>query len=413
MAESARETEVWPPLQFISNNDLDMEKENVFNRSGPRFSFPSEFPYEFDAFGPNSSLCSPVGSVAGSTETESSDEDDFFAGLTRRLTQSSLQETQKLTAPSLLPNKPERVLAGSPQSTLSGIGSWSGRSGGSSNGSPNCPSQGPSPPTTPFGNDNNTWDLIYAAAGQVARLKMSDESLKYNYQNRVLLPPLKSSTPSAAKGCNFGVYSNQSLSHTLPETTQFQHVRQDQMLKTQRAASIWLKQQQVKDGWSTQQNRHEHPIQARGRSDCFENGRCGRPLFVPQSAWPSIQAPQQSQQPRQNGLGRRPVLPGGSGARRECNGTGVFLPRRYSSAPDIRKKTSCPTVIVPAKVVQALNLNLDDMSGHAQVRLNACFASDQDAVMVRGNGLLTQQRGNLRPVGSLSHEIRLPQEWTY
>lgn len=289
-------------------------------------------------------------------------------------------------------SSPKRVLAGSPQSTLSGIGSWSGRSGGSSNGSPNCPSQGPSPPTTPFGNDNNTWALIYAAAGQVARLKMSDESLKYNYQNRVLLPPLKSSTPSAAKGCNFGVYSNQSLSHTLPETTQvsclrilqtviwgtrglilclasennekgfwgnrllklfcshynprgllvlqFQHVRQDQMLKTQRAASIWLKQQQVKEGWSTQQNRHEHPIQARGRSDGFENGRCGRPLFVPQSAWPSIQAPQQSQQPRQNGLGRRPVLPGGSGARRECNGTGVFLPRRYSSAPDIRKKTS-------------------------------------------------------------------------
>jgi hypothetical protein len=37
---------------------------------------------------------------------------------------------------------------------------------------------------------------------------------------------------------------------------------------------------------------------------------------------------------------------------------------------------ACPTVIVPAKVVQALNLNFDDMGGHAQPRFNTGFASD-------------------------------------
>jgi len=37
---------------------------------------------------------------------------------------------------------------------------------------------------------------------------------------------------------------------------------------------------------------------------------------------------------------------------------------------------ACPTVIVPAKVVQALNLNFDDMGGLAQPRFNSGFASD-------------------------------------
>ena len=52
------------------------------------FGFPSEFPYEFDAVGTE-----PVDS--GSTGTESSDDEDFFAGLTRRLSHTSLNETRK------------------------------------------------------------------------------------------------------------------------------------------------------------------------------------------------------------------------------------------------------------------------------------------------------------------------------
>ena len=88
-------------------------------------------------------------------------------------------------------------MSGSPQSTLSGIGSWS------SNGSPAAPSsQVPSPPTTPFGGQNDTWDLIYAAAGQVARLKMNsvDGAAKFGNNNgRGLLGP--PSTPSPSLPC--------------------------------------------------------------------------------------------------------------------------------------------------------------------------------------------------------------------
>lgn len=419
MGESVGYPKVRLPSQFLTNDDPLMDKEN-FNRSGvkagfaPGFSFPTEFPYEFDSFGPNSSLSSPVGSVAGFTETESSDEEEFFAGLTRRLTQFSLNETPKLAVkPSLPQNKPEWVRARSPQSTLSGIGSWSGRSAVSSNGSPNGPSQVPSPPTTPFGANNDTWDLIYAAAGQVARLKMSGESPKYNYQSRGLLAPPKTTTPtSAANSCSFGLYSNQNLTHNPTQTTQFQHVSQDQVLKSQRV-SIWERQQEAKVGWSTQQHQQEQQIQCRVRNTGHESGRCGRPLGLPQSAWPSLQAQQQNQLPRHNGSGTLAVFLGGSGAKRESAGTGVFLPRRYNSAPECCKKTACPTVIVPAKVVQALNLNFDDMSGHAQPRFNTGLATDHDAVVARANALLMQQRRSLRPEGALNHEIRLPQEWTY
>lgn len=420
MAESVRQPELWLPSQFLTEEDALMDKENL-NKNGlkPSLSFPTEFPYEFDSFGSNSALSSPVESVAGSTETESSDEEDFFAGLTRRLTQSTLYETQKLAVPSFSHTKPEWVTAGSPQSTLSGIGSWSGRSGVSSNGSPNGPSQYPSPPTTPFGAQNDTWDLIYAAAGQVARLKMCGESQKYNIQSRGLLTLPKTNSTSAPKPCNYGLYPNQSLTHNLPQTTQFQHVKPQ-------CASIWGRQQ-VKVGLSpsstptptpTQQHQREPQSQTQSRvrsSTGFESGRNGRTLGLSQSAWPSLQAQNQNQVPNHNGPSMRTVVLGGSSSvKRECAGTGVFLPRRYNNPTDSRKKTSCPTVLVPAKVVQALNLNFDDLNGHAQPRFLTGFASEHDAIMARRNALLAaQQRRSLRAEGALNHEVHLPQEWTY
>lgn len=123
---------------------------------------------------------------------------------------------------------------------------------------------------------------------------------------------------------------------------QSQHVRQDQVLKPQCAASIWGRQYQEKAGWST---RNQQELQSRNcaRNTVFESGRCGpcgRPVStVPLSAWPSPHSQPQHQPPRHTGPGNRAVVLGGSGGKRECAGTGVFLPRRYGSSPDIRKKT--------------------------------------------------------------------------
>eukprot|EP00258_Populus_trichocarpa_P006959 XP_002311195.2 uncharacterized protein LOC7494465 isoform X3 [Populus trichocarpa] len=412
MAEAPEDVVSWLPTK----EKLLMDKENFnkicFNTElKPSLSFFSEFPYEFDSLGSPSALSSPVESSMGSsTETESSDEDDFLAGLTRRLTQQ-------------LAVKPEKwVMAGSPESTLSGLRSWSV----SSNGSPNGVL---SPPTTPFGAKNDTWDLIYAAAGEVARLKMSNnEGHKYNsstnYQRSGLLGPARTQNPglTSVKNQHAGFYPSHCSStfgHNTSQVNQCQQlVRQEQQALKQQCSSIW-ERQQVKTSWQAQprhhHHSHHHQIQSRGTSAGNENGRFVRSLGLPQSAWPPLQVHAQNQ--HTNSAGTRAVFPGGSGVKRECAGTGVFLPRRYSNPPEPKKKSGCPAVLFPAKVVQALNLNFDDMdfNGLAQPRLNsnAAFPSDYDALMIRRSALVAQQKRNLRQESVLNHEIRLPQEWTY
>lgn len=70
------------------------------------------------------------------------------------------------------------------------------------------------------------------------------------------------------------------------------------------------------------------------------NVRCGggRPLGVPQSAWSSLQA--RNVQQNQRASLRAPHLNGSGNMRRECAGTGVFLPRRYENPPQESRKRS-------------------------------------------------------------------------
>lgn len=86
-----------------------------------------------------------------------------------------------------------KVSGGSPQSTLGGIGSWSGRSSNESNHN--------SPPATPFESyDDTTLGLIYAAAGQVARLERNVEDplqASINGQWRAVAKPNPHQNPNA------------------------------------------------------------------------------------------------------------------------------------------------------------------------------------------------------------------------
>ncbi|KAI4299472.1 hypothetical protein L6164_032932 [Bauhinia variegata] len=415
MAKSVEDCGLWLPSQFLTAQDMHGDKENDKNGGNAGLDaalcFPSEFPYEFDSFGVSSALSSPVESVAGSTETESSDEDDFFAGLTRRLSQASLLETWKLTVPSSTRDKAEKTLgvARSPQSTLSGIGSWSGRSAVSGDGSPNGPSQVPSPPTTPFSAKISSWDVIYAAAGEVARLKVNGEVSRYDFQNRELLGPPRAATPfTASKAQSPALYPNQSLTQTLYQTSKIQHqqLRPEQVQK-QQCASDWGRQ--AKTAWLAQQ---QQQIQTRGRSLGHESVKCVRPLSMPQSAWTPLQSQPQNHQAPHIRSASRGVLHGGSTVKRGCAGTGVFLPRQYGNPPEPCKKTSCPPVLLPAKVIHALNLNIEDLNA-AHSRFSGGFVTDYDALLARRNALLMQQRLSARQEEAVNHELRLPQEWTY
>ena len=89
-----------------------------------------------------------------------------------------------------------------------------------------------SPPTTPFGAKNDSWDLIYAAAGQVARLKMTNnEGLKYNkstnYQSSALLAPTRTQNPglTSVKSQHAGFYPSHSSSSFGHKTSQLNQVR--------------------------------------------------------------------------------------------------------------------------------------------------------------------------------------------
>ncbi|XP_020204740.1 uncharacterized protein LOC109790055 [Cajanus cajan] len=104
----------------------------------------------------------------------------------------------------------------------------------------------------------------------------------------------------------------------------------------------------------------------------------------------------------------------GSSVKTGCAGTGVFLPRHYQTPPHSRNKTGSAPVLLPAKVVHALNFNMHQFNGAPHHRFFNAFAADYEAALARRNALLMQQRLTLlRPEEAANYETRLPQEWTY
>ncbi|KAJ0255390.1 hypothetical protein HA466_0101470 [Hirschfeldia incana] len=144
---------VAPLLAAMSS---DLLSESTLSQLG----FPNEFPYEFDS---SSAFTSP----GNSTEDETSeDEDDFFAGLTRRLALS----TQRLPSPPPPFLKAATAEVNSTESTRSGLGSLTA----SGNKSPNGPfSQAPSRPESPC-LEEDSLKVISAAAGEVAKIERAN-----------------------------------------------------------------------------------------------------------------------------------------------------------------------------------------------------------------------------------------------
>ncbi|KAF7148350.1 hypothetical protein RHSIM_Rhsim03G0138400 [Rhododendron simsii] len=385
----------WLPSEFLTADDMLMGKEN-FNKNNistafaTNFGFPTDFPYEFGS----SLLSSPVESVVGSTETES-DEDDLLAGLARRFARSSLNEKAlKITSAQQNLEKSWAV-SGSPQSTLSAVGSWS---------------VSPSPPATPLGGNNDGWDLMYAeaAAGQLARLKMNGEGLSPTQ----ILTPIQHSSHPVRRNPNTAFYANQSNSHTLSHPNHLGNLRKEEVLK-QQWSCIWGRQ---------------IPSQQQGFQS--SSGGYERQVGLSEPAWLPVQVQRQnhpSQRRQCGGSGMRAVFLGGSGGKRECAGTGVFIPRRYGSnnPSECRKKPGCDSrcsaALLPARVVQALNNgSFDNMASQsqAQPQFNNAFGPEYDNLMMRNAMLNHQQRWSIvRPELAgmrRSHDLcLLPQEWTY
>ncbi|GJY84878.1 hypothetical protein Tco_0498904 [Tanacetum coccineum] len=108
------------------------------------------------------------------------------------------------------------------------------------------------------------------------------------------------------------------------------------------------------------------------------------------------------------GSGMRAIFLNGSGTRNVTSGTGVFLPRSPTDATDhSRKKLGCSTVLVPTRVLQALEQHFNNRESlspskslaqtHRNHRVKSDKSQTQDSVSV-----------------SVDHqESKLPQEWIY
>ncbi|OAY49694.1 uncharacterized protein LOC110616223 [Manihot esculenta] len=97
-------------------------------------------------------------------------------------------------------------------------------------------------------------------------------------------------------------------------------------------------------------------------------------------------------------------------------GTGVFLPRRAGTNLQSSKRPACAPVLLPARVVQALNLNAHEIGLQISRRQDAKNKSKGgDCVSMKNKNskdastecCVVSQNENSSP------EIFLPKEWTY
>ncbi|KAF5800040.1 hypothetical protein HanXRQr2_Chr07g0311491 [Helianthus annuus] len=155
----------------------------------------------------------------------------------------------------------------------------------------------------------------------------------------------------------------------------------------------------------------------------------GGPVGFRQAAWPPVVLENQCRQKPVNGLTVKPV-PGGfsAGVKKECAGTGVFLPRNYPNvSPEPKKKPACSPTHMPAGVPQP-NKNMYPIIPQPPQQPNIRngfapkyhvpppppphhFNRDELAALVtarRNAVMLAQQRQS-----ATRAEPVLPQEWTY
>ncbi|KAF3569432.1 hypothetical protein DY000_02017896 [Brassica cretica] len=128
----------------------------------------------------------------------------------------------------------------------------------------------------------------------------------------------------------------------------------------------------------------------------------------------------QQQRPRS---GVKAVFVDGSGSKTGAGGTGVFLPRSHGTVVETRKKSGCSTVIIPARVVEALKVHFEKLG------VPSTFSFDippfHDALLVsmknKNNKSSSSTRGQSGPLymaetSAETHQeppADLPHEWTY
>uniref|UniRef100_A0A452Z8K6 Uncharacterized protein n=1 Tax=Aegilops tauschii subsp. strangulata TaxID=200361 RepID=A0A452Z8K6_AEGTS len=335
---------------------------------GEEFLLPDEF-LDDDFFSEEEKAA-----VAARSE---SDEEDSLAGLSRRL--AGLLGGDKLA---VTPAKQEEVTAGSPKSTLCGLpksGQESPNSGAS---------QGNSPPSSPLEQQPaDPWDVLYEAAGQVNSIPAPGHPYVLHGRGGFVPPARKASpppppphVPAPAGTAAGGVYYHP-FAHLITQrqiqAARFHLLKQQQLFKQQRDRQL-----AAAAAWGVRRNAAAKRAGA-------------APIDLSPASFPPLLKTQLQHTPAPHpthpaAAGMRAVFLTPPGAKRERNGTGVFLPRPAGAPAEPRKKSGCSTVLVPARVVHALNLNLDDLG--AQPRYAGGIILDHEALIGRSNAMLASQK---------------------
>lgn len=175
----------------------------------------------------------------------------------------------------------------------------------------------------------------------------------------------------------------------------------------------WARRVKGTDLTQKLEQKHKRPLNVQNRGKRAEAGGGGGGFASPAAAWPTLQQSLQLQKQQAvgsgPGSGMRAVFLGGSGSRSGSSGTGVFLPRGngISNPPEVRKKSECSTVLIPARVIQALQLHFEDMNTRSQSKGRAAVTSHPPQHDV------AKAQSTDPAVGPDHHEMDLPQEWTY
>ncbi|XP_010535436.1 PREDICTED: uncharacterized protein LOC104810743 [Tarenaya hassleriana] len=126
-----------------------------------------------------------------------------------------------------------------------------------------------------------------------------------------------------------------------------------------------------------------------------------------------------------NGSGVKAVFPDGSGPRPGSCGTGVFLPRGTGTGTstgtvlESRKKTGCPTVIIPARVVEAVKSHFDKLALPSDFPPHHGNQTDAFLMAMDNNNknvLPRPKKSYAEVVSARSRRgtpLDLPPEWTY
>ncbi|KAF2325154.1 hypothetical protein GH714_024714 [Hevea brasiliensis] len=97
-------------------------------------------------------------------------------------------------------------------------------------------------------------------------------------------------------------------------------------------------------------------------------------------------------------------------------GTGVFLPRRAGTNLQSSKKPACSPVLLPARVIQALNLNTHEIGlqiSRRQDAKNMSKGGDCISIKKKNGKDASTQCCVVSPNENSSPETFLPKEWTY